>query len=54
MHYDVDEEIEELLYSKVDKPLNDSIQIKYCKTVGYIIETGKPKLMNTCVDIIFK
>jgi hypothetical protein len=54
MHYDVGEEMEELLYSKVDKPLNDSIQIKYCRTVGYIIEIGKPKLMNTCVDIIFK
>lgn len=54
VHYDIDEETKELLYSKIEMPLSEKVEIKYCNTVGYIIETGKPKLMKTCVDIIFK
>lgn len=54
VYYDIGEETEELLYSKADQSLNDNVRIKYCNTVGYVAEVGKPMLMNTCIEIVFE
>ncbi len=49
----VDKETEDRLYALLGDSIEEKVQIKFCKTISYVHEVGRPIINDTCIELIF-